>query len=367
MKDLGNASVEWLEVGDDSAGMRLDNFLLKRLKGVPQSLIYRIIRSGEVRVNKARAQASSKIALGDVVRVPPVRLEARGGAQAGRAGAAVAALTGKGGGGSTAGFVDARRAAGAAGVGAQRARLHQVRAGSDLDIIFEDDALLAINKPSGLAVHGGSGVSFGVIEALRAARPDAKFLELVHRIDRDTSGVLLLAKKRTALVAMHALLREGKTDKRYFALVKGDWPHTAKHHITTSLAKYVTEAGERRVAAADDAEYSKDAHTIVSVVKRYGVGSDAMTLIEAQIKTGRTHQIRVHLAGEGYPIAGDDKYGDFAFNKREAKRGLKRLFLHAAKMAFVHPVSEARVRVEAPLPPDCEAYLRQRFVHPRAH
>ena len=360
--------MEWLEVGDDSAGMRLDNFLLKRLKGAPQSLIYRIIRSGEVRVNKGRAQASSKIALGDVVRVPPVRLEARSGAQAGRAGAGAGVAAGtdveRGG---HAGAGDAGGGAGAAGVGAQRARLHQVRAGSDLDIIFEDDALLAINKPSGLAVHGGSGVSFGVIEALRAARPDAKFLELVHRIDRDTSGVLLLAKKRTALVAMHALLREGKTDKRYFALVKGDWPHTAKHHITTSLAKYVTEAGERRVAAADDAAYSKDAHTIVSVVKRYGAGSEVMTLIEAQIKTGRTHQIRVHLAGEGYPIAGDDKYGDFAFNKREAKRGLKRLFLHAAKMAFVHPVTETRVRVEAPLPPDCEAYLQQRFAHPGAH
>lgn len=345
MKDLGNASVEWLEVGDDSAGMRLDNFLLKRLKGAPQSLIYRIIRSGEVRVNKGRAQAATKIALGDVVRVPPVRLDTGVNSQGG--GLGNAANHGAGG--------------GAGGAGSKRLSPAQVRAGADLDIIFEDDALLAINKASGLAVHGGSGVSFGLIEALRAARPDAKFLELVHRIDRDTSGVLLLAKKRTALVAMHALLREGKTDKRYLALVKGDWPYTAKHHITTSLAKYVTDAGERRVAVADDAEYSKDAHTIVSVVKRYGAGSDAMTLIEAQIKTGRTHQIRVHLAGEGYPIAGDDKYGDFAFNKREAKRGLKRLFLHAAKMGFVHPVSEVRVRVEAPLPPDCAAYLRQRF------
>ncbi len=337
--------MEWLEVGDDSAGMRLDNFLLKRLKGAPQSLIYRIIRSGEVRVNKARAQASSKIVLGDVVRVPPVRLETGINVQRGGLGKAASIGTAGDGGGT----------------GIKRPLPALARAGAGLDIIFEDDALLAINKASGLAVHGGSGVSFGVIEALRASRPDAKFLELVHRIDRDTSGVLLLAKKRTALVAMHALLRDGKTDKRYFALVKGNWPHTAKHHITASLAKYVTDAGERRVAAADDTEYSKDAHTIVSLVKRYGAGSDAMTLIEAQIKTGRTHQIRVHLAGEGYPIAGDDKYGDFAFNKREAKRGLKRLFLHAAKMGFMHPVSAVRIRVEAPLPPDCTLYLQQRF------
>ena len=331
MKDLGNPTVEWLEVGEDSAGMRLDNFLLKRLKGAPQSLIYRIIRSGEVRVNKGRVQAASKIALGDVVRVPPVRLEDTL-APGGHSGAPRPVAAG------------------------------QVRAGAGLPVLYEDDALLAINKPSGLAVHGGSGVSFGVIEALRAARPAAKFLELVHRIDRDTSGVLLLAKKRSALVAMHALLREGKTDKRYFALVKGDWPHAAKHHIRTALAKYVSGTGERRVAEADGVEYAKEAHTIVSVVKRFGAGSDAATLLEAQIKTGRTHQIRVHLTGTGNPIAGDDKYGDFAYNKTEARRGLKRLFLHAAKMAFEHPLTGARLRIEAPLPSDCEAYLQQRFV-----
>ena len=329
MKDVGKGVVELVEVGEDGAGQRLDNYLLKRLKGAPQSLIYRIIRSGEVRVNKGRAAALTKLALGDVVRVPPVRLEAGPGAA-----------------GATA---------------AKRPASGQIRAGAGLDIIFEDDALLAINKPSGLAVHGGSGVSFGVIEALRAARPEAKFLELVHRIDRDTSGVLLLAKKRSALVAMHALMREGKTDKRYLALIKGAWPHTAKHHIKTALAKYTTGEGERRVAEADDGEYAKEAHTIVSVVKRFGAAdaadAGAMTLVEAQIKTGRTHQIRVHLASAGYPIAGDDKYGDFAFNKAEAKRGLKRMFLHAAKMAFVHPLTAERVRIEAPLPAECEHYL----------
>ena len=337
MKDLGKGSVVMAEVGEDGAGQRLDNYLLKHLKGAPQSLIYRIIRSGEVRVNKGRAAALTKLALGDVVRIPPVRLEAGAGAAGGMAGGAA--------GGTAA---------------AKRPASGQVRAGSDLVILFEDDALLAINKPSGLAVHGGSGVSFGVIEALRAARPEAKFLELVHRIDRDTSGVLLLAKKRSALVAMHALLRDGKTDKRYAALVKGAWPHTAKHHIKTALAKYTTGEGERRVAEADDGEYAKEAHTIVSVLKRFGAaGAAAMTLLEAQIKTGRTHQIRVHLASAGYPIAGDDKYGDFAFNKAQARRGLKRMFLHAAKMGFVHPLTAERIRIEAPLPAECEIYLAQ--------
>ncbi len=331
MKDLGKGAVVILEVGEDGAGQRLDNFLLKRLKGAPQSLIYRIIRSGEVRVNKGRAAALTKLALGDLVRVPPVRLEPGPGA-----------------------------AGTPAGTAAKRPASGQVRAGADLEIIFEDDALLAINKPSGLAVHGGSGVSFGVIEALRAARPEAKFLELVHRIDRDTSGVLLLAKKRSALVAMHALMREGKTDKRYLALIKGAWPHTAKHHIKTALAKYTTSEGERRVAEAGDEEYAKEAHTIVSVAKRFdAAGTGAMTLLEAQIKTGRTHQIRVHLASAGYPIAGDDKYGDFAFNKAETQRGLKRMFLHAAKMGFVHPLTAERIRIEAPLPAECERYLAQ--------
>ena len=335
MKDLGQGKVEIVEVGEGGSGQRLDNFLLRHLKGAPKSLIYRIIRSGEVRVNKARVEASIKLTAADLVRVPPVRLEAK------PEGAAVAV-------------------AGSA------------RAGTDLPILFEDDALLAINKPAGLAVHGGSGVRFGVIEALRAARPEAKFLELVHRIDRDTSGVLLLAKKRAALVAMHELLREGRTDKRYFTLVAGRWPHEAKHHIKTALAKYVTSEGERRVAESDDEnEYSKDAHTVISVIQRFGgsahgaihgalqnaASATQATLLEAQIKTGRTHQIRVHLSGAGYPIIGDDKYGDYALNKVEAKRGLKRMFLHAAKISFVHPLTQTRLRIEAPLPPECERYL----------
>ena len=302
-----------LEIGVDSAGQRLDNFLHKSLKGAPQSLVYRIIRSGEVRVNKGRARPDTRLDLGDLVRVPPVSL---------------AAVAAKG------------AVAGAA------------RAGTDFPVLYEDDSLLAIDKPAGVAVHGGSGLRFGVIEALRAARPDARFLELVHRLDRDTSGILLLAKTRPLQVAMHELLRAGRIDKRYLALAHGVWPHAAKHHITTALASFVTRAGERRVLEADH-EGAKEAHSVVTLMRRY---ADA-TLLEVQIKTGRTHQIRVHLASAGHPIAGDDKYGDFAFNRAIAKAGCKRMFLHAAKISFVHPHSGERVRFESPLPPECQAYL----------
>ena len=314
MNDLGRPAAHWVEIGEDSAGQRLDNYLAKSLKGAPKSLIYRIIRSGEVRVNKGRAAVDTRLELRDQVRIPPLRLDAPA--------------------------APARPAAAA------------VRAGDGFTILFEDDGLLAIDKPPGVAVHGGSGLAFGVIEALRAARPDAKFLELVHRIDRDTSGVLLLAKKRAVLVAVHALLREGRVDKRYLALVRGVWPHTAKHHITTSLASYMTRDGERRVTEGDD-DNAREAHTVISVVKAF---KDA-TLLEAQIKTGRTHQIRVHLASAGYPIVGDDKYGDFAMNRSDGKRGFKRMFLHAAKLSFVHPVTGQRVRVDAVLPEDCNGYL----------
>ena len=302
-----------LEIGVDSAGQRLDNFLHKSLKGAPQSLIYRIIRSGEVRVNKGRAKADTRLDLGDLVRVPPISL------------APVAAR----------GVV-----AGAAS------------AGAEFPVLFEDESLLVIDKPAGVAVHGGSGLRFGVIEALRAARPDARFLELVHRLDRDTSGILLLAKTRPLLVAMHELLREGRIDKRYLALARGVWPHAAKHHITTALASFVTREGERRVLEADR-DGSREAHSVVNLMRRYADAS----LLEVQIKTGRTHQIRVHLASAGHPIAGDDKYGDFAFNRAIAKAGCKRMFLHAAKISFVHPQSGLRVRFESPLPPECQAYL----------
>ena len=313
MNPLGKPLPKLLEIGVDSAGQRLDNFLHKSLKGAPQSLVYRIIRSGEVRVNKGRAKPDTRLDLGDLVRVPPISLEAT----------------------AVKGVV-----AGAA------------RAGADFPVLFEDESLLAIDKPAGVAVHGGSGLRFGVIEALRAARPDARFLELVHRLDRDTSGILLLAKTRPLLVALHELLREGRIDKRYLALARGVWPHAAKHHITTALASFVTREGERRVLEAEH-DGAKEAHSVVNVVRRY---ADA-TLLEVQIKTGRTHQIRVHLASAGHPIAGDDKYGDFTFNRAIAKAGCKRMFLHAAKISFVHPQSGQRVRFESPLPPECQAYL----------
>lgn len=315
MNELGKLAAKLVEIDESGAGQRLDNYLLRHLKGAPKSLIYRIIRSGEVRVNKGRADAADRLNLGDLVRIPPVKLEKDPDAPKPAPGGAA-------------------------------------RAAEGIPILFEDESLLALNKPSGVAVHGGSGLKYGVIEAMRLARPQAKFLELVHRLDRETSGVLLLAKKRAALVAMHELLREGKTDKRYSVLIKGRWPHEAKHHVRASLHKFVTAEGERRVTATDD-EDGQEAHTIFTLIKRY----PEATLLEAQLKTGRTHQIRVHLASSGHPILGDDKYGDFDLNKRLAKQGLKRMFLHAARISFVHPSSGERMRIEAPLPEDCANYL----------
>ncbi|MFN0164406.1 MAG: RluA family pseudouridine synthase [Burkholderiales bacterium] len=316
MKDLAKSAAKSLEIDADSAGQRLDNFLMRTLKGVPKSHVYRIVRSGEVRVNKGRARADTRLATGDVVRLPPLAL------------------------------TPASPKAGPTSLAA--------RAGAALPVIFEGDGLLAVDKPCGIAVHGGSGLSFGVIEALRAQRGDG-FLELVHRLDRDTSGALLLATSRAALVGMHALLRDGKVDKRYVAMVRGEWPHAAKHHIRIALAARVLASGEKRVRASDDAEDddAREAHSVVSVLSRH---ADA-TLLEVQLKTGRTHQIRVHLSASGHPILGDDKYGDFALNRREKSRGFSRMFLHAKKLSFVHPLSGERMRVEAPLPPACVARL----------
>jgi 23S rRNA pseudouridine955/2504/2580 synthase len=321
------AAASFVTVDDASAGQRLDNFLATHLKGVPKSHVYRIVRSGEVRVNKGRVDAAYRLKLEDLVRIPPVR---------------VAEKT------PGPGIEAASRAFSAGKAGNTR--------GLALDVLFEDDVLLAINKSAGMAVHGGSGISFGVIEALRAVRPDAKFLELVHRIDRDTSGVLLIAKKRSALTAMHALLRgesAQRIEKRYYALVKGNWPDE-RRHIRTKLAKYVTAGGERRVSVDEDE--GQESHTIVTRVEKF---TDA-TLLDCEIRTGRTHQIRVHLGSTGFPIIGDDKYGDFALNKHVAAvkhGGLKRMFLHARLMAFPHPASGEKVIIEAPLSADLGKYL----------
>ena len=317
------AAASILTIDEASVGQRLDNFLVTLLKGVPKSHVYRIVRSGEVRVNKGRVAADYRLVEGDRVRVPPVRT--------------------------------AEKKPGPA-IGAASQAFSGGKARPALVCLFEDDALLAIDKPAGLAVHGGSGISFGAIEALRALRPDAKFLELVHRIDRETSGVLLIAKKRSALTAMHAMLR-GETgdriEKHYSALVKGSWPDE-RRHVRVKLAKYVTDAGERRVSVDEDD--GQETHTIVT---RKEVLHGA-TLLDCEIKTGRTHQIRVHLAHLGFPIIGDDKYGDFTLNKHVAalgNGGLKRMFLHARRIAFAHPISGAKLVIEAPLSADLERYL----------
>jgi 23S rRNA pseudouridine955/2504/2580 synthase len=306
----GTTAVQWLTVDAESAGQRLDNVLLRLLKGVPKTHVYRVIRSGEVRLNKGRAQADSRVAEGDVLRVPPMRLPQQ---------------------------PDAPQAASAPP--------------REFPVLLEDDHLLAIDKPAGVAVHGGSGVSFGVIEQLRRARPEAKFLELVHRLDKETSGILLLAKKRSALNALQDQFRARDTAKIYSALVFGTWPAKLKV-IDEALLRTTTAAGERHVrVVAADAEGAQRSITLVRVAAAYG---DA-TLLDVTLKTGRTHQIRVHLASHGHPIVGDPKYGDFARNKAFARdSGFERMFLHARALAFDHPAGGARVMLESPLPEPCE-------------
>ena len=317
-----------LGVEEDGAGQRLDNFLMRHLKGVPKTHVYRIIRSGEVRVNKGRASAETRLALGDVVRLPPVRVSER----AGQKTQAMAAQTGS--------FVPAK----------------------DFPILFEDDCFLAINKPAGVAVHGGSGVSFGVIEQLRMARPQAKFLELVHRLDRETSGILLIAKKRSALKNLQDQFRERETGKTYLALVLGHWPANKKV-LDKPLHKYLLpgkggEEGERRVkvVAKDDPD-GMPSLTLVKVRE----ANATYSFLEVTIKTGRTHQIRVHLASEGMPIVGDDKYGNFEVNKsllRATGAGaLKRMFLHAWRLQCKHPVTGEALELKADLPPELMQFL----------
>ena len=314
MNDLSKDAVNRLAVGEDGDGQRVDNFLQKILKGVPKSHIYRILRSGEVRVNRRRVAPDTRLAVGDLLRIPPIRAAAP---------------------------ADGKRAAPLPG---------QV---AIPPILFEDDALIALDKPAGLAVHGGSGISFGVIERLRHARPEAKFLELVHRLDRDTSGVLLIAKKRAALIGLHAQLREGRVDKRYYVLVRGRWGDPVRK-VRLALETYVTQEGERRTRV--DRE-GRAACTIFRRVKVWSSAEPPVALLEAELETGRTHQIRVHLTHLGYPLAGDDKYGDFSWNKALAKQGLKRMFLHAHRIAFTHPIGEKSIAIESPLAPDLARFV----------
>ena len=319
-------------VDAEDAGQRLDNFLMRHLKGVPKTHVYRIIRSGEVRVNKGRATVDRRVAAGDAIRLPPVRTSQRADAKA------------------------KLIAAGIAGNDAADLPESYVPA-REFPVLFEDDCLLAIDKPAGVAVHGGSGVSFGVIEQLRMARPQARFLELVHRLDRETSGILLVAKKRSALKHLQDQFRERETGKTYLALVAGQWPEKLKV-LDQPLHKYLMPDGERRVEVV--AKDHPDAMPSLTLVKATRTGA-GFTLLEVTIKTGRTHQIRVHLAAEGMPIAGDGKYGNFELNKSLRRAGavvpLRRMFLHAWRLQFNHPVSGERIQLLAHLSSDLTQFL----------
>jgi len=302
MKEQTQQQVRFVTVEQDLAGQRIDNFLRTQLKGVPKSMIYRILRKGEVRVNKGRVKPEYKLSENDVIRIPPVRVSE--------------------------------------GAPAPSPKLAKIAALSSC-ILYEDDRLMVINKPSGTAVHGGSGLSFGLIEGLRALRPDAKFMELVHRLDRDTSGCIIIAKKRSALRHMHEQLRTGKMDKRYNALVAGEWPET-RFKVKAPLRKNVLQSGERMVSVGDDGKPSETRYRILQTF-------EGATLVEASPITGRTHQIRVHCLHAGHPIACDPKYGDTSFDEKMRKLGLNRLFLHARSIAFIHPGTEERMSFEAPL------------------
>jgi 23S rRNA pseudouridine955/2504/2580 synthase len=311
MNELSKDAGAPLTVGEESAGQRIDNFLLRVLKGVPKSHVYRILRSGEVRLNRGRVGPDARLAPGDVVRIPPLRMAKAAKQQ----------------------VVPARA----------------FRPG----VLFEDDALVAVDKPAGLAVHGGSGIALGLIEQLRAARPEARFLELVHRLDRDTSGVLLIAKKRAALVDLHAQLRDGTMDKRYLVLVRGPW-RDAMRKVDVPLHKFVTREGERRVRID---EGGQRAITIFRRLEARPRHTPPVALLEAELRTGRTHQIRVHLAHLGYALAGDDKYGDFAWNRELAREGLKRMFLHARRLTFRHPTNGREMTVESAMPAELARFV----------
>lgn len=311
-------AVERVRIDETAEGQRLDNFLLGHWKGVPKTHVYRVIRCGEVRINRGRAAADTRLAIGDELRLPPVR----------RASPADPDAT-----------------------AAPPPR--------EFPVVWEDDALIAIDKPAGVAVHGGSGVAFGVIEQLRRARPDARFLELVHRLDRETSGLLLVAKKRSSLVALQEQFRRRATGKTYAALVAGVWPKATKV-IDLALHKTLDAAGERHVRVVDAGHADgRRSISLVNVVHAW----PGFTLLDVTIKTGRTHQIRVHLAHLGHPIAGDPKYGDFELNRALARgkavagQRFGRMFLHARRLRFEHPASGEVIELAAPLPAECEALI----------
>jgi 23S rRNA pseudouridine955/2504/2580 synthase len=294
-------TVQWLDITPEQAGQRLDNYLLRVLKGVPKSRVYRLLRKGEVRVNKGRKGPDYRLTSGDQVRIPPLRV-----------------------------------ASSQAASPPDNALQRLVAA-----VVYEDERLLVLDKPSGLAVHGGSGLSYGVIEGLRALRPEAPYLELVHRLDRDTSGLLMIAKKRSELRMLHELLRSGGVRKRYLLLAMGDWRHGPRQ-VDVPLKKNQLSGGERMVRVDHE---GKTALTRFVHLDSYPGAS----LMEADLATGRTHQIRVHAAHTGHPLAGDAKYGDPAFNQRLRSLGLKRLFLHAHYLAFRDDERDRSIEISAPL------------------
>lgn len=295
--------VIYVEINEDNCDQRLDNFLISRLKGVPKSRIYRLVRKGEVRVNKGRVDIKYRLAAGDVVRIPPVRVAER----------------------SEESFVP-----------------KGLQAALQQGILFEDDGFMVINKPAGFAVHGGSGVSSGIIEGLRLMRPEARFLELVHRLDKDTSGCLLIAKKRSALRKLQEFFRNSEIKKTYQALLAGQWDRK-KLIVTAPLLKNISKGGERIVVIS---KAGKAAETLFTRIKLFRNA----TLVEASPKTGRTHQIRVHAASLGHAIVGDDRYGIDEINKLFKNKGYKRMFLHAETLQFKHPVTDEKMTISAPLP-----------------
>jgi 23S rRNA pseudouridine955/2504/2580 synthase len=308
--EVSSTAVSRLTIGDEAAGQRLDNYLFKLLKGVPKSRVYRMLREGEVRANGRRVQPDYRLETGDELRIPPIRTAVR----------------------------------------PPEENLPKIGKSLLGRIIYRDDGLLVLDKPAGQAVHGGSGISLGIIEQLRRELPEQRFMELVHRLDRETSGVLLVALKRSALVELHRMLRDGEVRKTYLALAIGHWRDPVRH-VKLPLHKFHTEDGERRVMVRDDGQH---AHTIFRLRERYS----GYSLLEAELKTGRTHQIRVHLASLKHPIALDDKYGDFELNRALKKQGLKRMFLHAARLEMRHPLTGAPLVLEAPLPPDLQGFLQ---------
>jgi 23S rRNA pseudouridine955/2504/2580 synthase len=292
---------------DKDEEQRLDNLLIKLLKGVPKSHIYRIIRDGEVRVNKKRADVKYKVQIDDLIRIPPIKIDISKKPEV---------------------FIPLAK----------------------FPVLFEDEYFLIINKPDGVACHGGSGISFGVIEQLRQNLPDQKFLELAHRLDRDTSGVLILAKKRLALVELQKIMRSGNMKKRYLAMTIGEWKNN-QENLKAPLTTFLTKEGERRVKVDPDAgQYSQTNFTIINKYKDF-------TLVKADLKTGRTHQIRVHTQYLGHPIVGDKKYGDFELNKQLTKCGLKRMFLHAHEVEFIHPMTQEKIKLKSELPTNLMTFV----------